>query len=67
MEVYEYYGQVAEDGYLTLPDELKGRLTAKSKVRVMLFLEDEEFLWKKMAAEDFLRGYAEEDRIYDEL
>ena len=39
MQVFEYYGQMSENGQLNLPDELKKQL----------------------------KGYAEEDKIYDDL
>jgi len=67
MEVYKFYGQMSEDGRLMLPDDLKGKLEPKSRIRIMLFLEDEETLWKKGSALKFFQGYAEEDRIYDDL
>ena len=67
MEVYEYYGRIAEDGHLTLPEELKTKLDPKSKIRIMLFVENEESLWEKTAAIKFFQGYAEEDSIYDEI
>ena len=68
MEVYEYYGRVAEDGHLTLPDELKNKLDPESRVRIMLFVEEEaETDWKKIGAVTFFKDYAEEDSIYDDL
>jgi bifunctional DNA-binding transcriptional regulator/antitoxin component of YhaV-PrlF toxin-antitoxin module len=67
MEVYEYYGRVAEDGHLTLPEELREKLDQQTKIRIMLFIEDEEAQWRKSAAVKFFQGYDEEDSIYDKI
>ena len=68
MEVYEYYGRVAEDGHLTVPEELKNKLEPESRVRIMLFIEEEgEANWNKIGAIRFFQGYAEEDSIYDDF
>jgi len=65
MEGYEYYGRVAEDGHLTLPEELREKLDQQTKIRIMLFVEDEEAQWRKDAAVRFFQGYDEEDSIYE--
>ena len=67
MEVFEYYGQVSEDGRLDLPEALRGRIGPDRKLRVMVFLEKDDLDWGRTAALKFFRGYAEEDGIYDEL
>jgi len=67
MEVYEYYGQVSENGQLTLPDELIKHLSPEKKVRIMIFLDKGESGWKNAAAVNFFQGYDEEDKIYDDL
>ena len=67
MEVFEYYGQMSENGQLPLPDELKKQLDPKTRIRVMIFLEKDEPDWEKMTAVKFFQGYAEEDKIYDDL
>ena len=56
MEVYEYYSQVSENGQLTLPEELKNRLDAKTKLRVMIFLEKDDSDWEKTTAIKFFQG-----------
>lgn len=67
MQVFEYYSQISENGQLSLPDELKKQLDPKTKLRVMIFLEKDEQDWKNMTAMKFFLGYAEEDKIYDDL
>lgn len=67
MEVFEYYGQVSEDGRLDLPEALKKRIGPDRNLRVMVFLEKNDLDWEKLSALKFFRGYDEEDGIYDEL
>lgn len=67
MKAYEYYADVLTDGHLSLPEELKDKLKPASKVRVMLLLDDEETPWNNFAMSQFLKGYSEEDAIYDRL
>ena len=67
MKSYEYEGQVLPDGHLSIPEDLKGKLKADSKVKVMLLVDDEEITWDKMSMSQFLKGYSEKDTIYDNL
>jgi hypothetical protein len=67
VEVFEYYGQMSENGQLAMPDEIKKQLDPKTRLRVMIFLEKDEPDWGKMTAVKFFQGYAEEDKIYDDL
>jgi|LGVE01.1.fsa_nt_gb hypothetical protein len=67
MEVYVFYRHLSQDGRLTLPDELNRKVGQESRVRMRLFVKEEEAQWKKTAAVKFFQGYADEDRIYDDL
>ena len=67
MQVFEYYSQMSQNGQLPLPDELKKQLDPKTRIRVMIFLEKDEQDWKNVTAMKFFQGYAEEDKIYDDL
>jgi hypothetical protein len=67
MKAYEYYAEVLSDGHLSVPKSLKEKLKPDSKVRVMLFLEDEETDWNNFAMSQFLKDYSEKDSIYDKL
>jgi hypothetical protein len=67
MKAYEYYGEVLADGHLSIPEGLKDKLKADSKIRVMLLLDDEEAAWDKLSMSQFLKGYSEKDVIYDHL
>lgn len=67
MEVYEYYGKVSKNGQLTLPDDLKKKLSPHKKLRIMIFLEKEDLDWQKTTPTKFFQGYCEKDKIYDDL
>ena len=67
MKAYEYYAEVLPDGHLSLPDALKEKLKADSKIRVMLLFDDEEAAWNNLSVSQFLKGYSEKDALYDKL
>jgi hypothetical protein len=67
MKAYEYYGEVLPDGHLSLPTDVREKLTGDSKVRVVLLLEDEDADWREFTMSQFLQGYADKDSIYDKL
>ena len=67
MKAYEYYADVLTDGHLSIPEDLKDKLKSESKVRVMLLLDDEDAVWSNFTMSQFLKGYSEEDSIYDKL
>ena len=67
MKAYEYYAEVLPDGHLSIPENLREKVKADSKVRVMLLLEDEDAAWDKVTISQFLKGYSEKDSIYDSL
>ena len=67
MKAYEYYGEVLPDGHLSIPEDLRDKLKADSKVRVMLLFEDEDALWENLTISQFMKGYSEKDSIYDSL
>lgn len=67
MKAYEYYGEIMPDGHLSLPEELKNKVSSESKIRVMLLLEDEENEWNDLTMSQFLGGYSAGDAVYDKL
>jgi hypothetical protein len=67
MKAYEYYAEVLPDGHLSIPENLKDKLKADSKVRVMILLEDEDAAWNDFSMSEFMKGYSEKDTIYDSL
>ncbi len=67
MKAYEYLAEILPDGHLSIPEELRGKLTGESKIRVMLLLEDEEAMWRNFTVSEFMKGYSEKDALYDSL
>ena len=67
MRAYEYLAEVLDDGHLSIPEAIKTKLTHESKIRVMLFLNDDETVWNDFAMNQFMSGYSEKDAIYDSL
>ena len=67
MKAYEYIAEVLSDGHLSIPDNIKQQIKPSEKVRVMLPLEDDDAAWTRLAASEFLRGYAGKDVMYDNL
>jgi hypothetical protein len=69
MKAFEFQTSLTPNQTLQVPDELKSQLSPGSSVRVILLLSepDEESAWTRLAAEQFLKGYAESDSVYDQL
>ena len=67
MKAYEYYGEILPDGHLSVPEDLKDKLKADSKIRVMLLLDEDEKALDQLSMSQFLKGYSEKDAIYDNL
>jgi hypothetical protein len=65
----EFRASLNPDHTLTVPTELAAQLRPEQPVRVILLVpevgEDQE--WARLTAEQFVRGYADGDAIYDEL
>lgn len=67
MKAYEYMAKILPDGHLSIPEDLKGKLSEESKIRVMLLLEDENAQWSNFTVAEFMKGYPEKDAMYDSL
>ena len=46
MKAYECYADILTNGRLAVPLEIINKLKASSKIRVMIFVEDEDSEWK---------------------
>lgn len=69
MKAFEFQTSLTPNQTLAVPDELKSQLSPGSSVRVILLLPepDEEATWRILTPEQFLKGYAESDSVYDKL
>jgi hypothetical protein len=72
MKAYEFPCKVTSEGRLELPNALTKLLPANQVLRVIILLsepterEDEE-VWARLTAEQFLTGYSAADAVYDEI
>ncbi|MBF0389531.1 MAG: hypothetical protein HQK71_05435 [Desulfamplus sp.] len=67
MKAYECYASIMADGQLSIPLKIANKLKTPTKIRVMIFVEDEDTEWNDFTMTQFFNGYSEEDSIYDSL
>ncbi len=69
MRTLEFRASLNPDHTLTVPTELAAQLRPEEPVRVILVVPEVERggEWGCLTAEQFLKGYADSDAIYDEL
>jgi len=68
MQAFEFHAQPSPDGSIQLPAAIANRVDPAVGVKVIiLFPEDEEHAWVKFGMEQFAKGYAPTDNIYDDL
>jgi hypothetical protein len=70
MRAIEFNSQIINN-HIELPDGLKNEFQNNSNkpVRVILLMEDfdEGSAFRQLSTEEFLKGYGEEDSVYDSL
>jgi hypothetical protein len=68
MKAIEFESQRNPDQTLTIPNSVLGAIPIGQRVRVLILLpeSDADREWEQMAAEEFGRGYADTDAIYDQ-
>ena len=68
MKPLEFAARLNDDRTLTVPPEVAAQLPPGQQIRVLLLVDDseEERDWVRTAAEQFFKGYAESDAIYQE-
>jgi hypothetical protein len=69
MKTLEFNTRVNPDNTLSVPPEMARELAPEQAVHVIVVLPepDEAQAWTRITAEQFLKGYAESDAIYDNL
>jgi hypothetical protein len=71
MKALEFEATLDKDGVLKIPADVAARMPLGAPVRVLLLVQEpaddeaDERAWKRFGAEQFLKGYAPEDAIYD--
>ena len=67
---HEFEAYIKPDGTLAVPAEIAAQIPQGQPIRVIVLVEtasEEDEDWRRLALEQFYKGYAESDAIYDEL
>ena len=73
MKAYEFPAKVTTEGKIELPDTVLQQLPHNQQVKVIILVnelsedEEDDKVWHRLAAEQLLKGYSEEDAIYDTI
>ena len=69
MKAVEFQSQLNPDQTLTVPASVVGDIPIGQTVRVLVLLaeSDTDQEWDQLTAEEFGRGYADTDAVYDQL
>jgi hypothetical protein len=69
MKTLEFHTRVNADKSLPVPPEMARELEPEQAVHVIVVVPepDENQEWVRITAEQFLKGYADSDAIYDNL
>lgn len=73
MKAYEFPAQITTEGKIELPDTVLQQLPHNQQVKVIILVnessedEKDDKAWNRLAAEQLLKGYSEEDAIYDAI
>jgi len=73
MKAFEFPATVTEDHQIQLPDNVVKAIPGNTSVRCLVLVDDsaettfqqENIMWRKLTAEQFLSGYNEADAIYN--
>lgn len=73
MKAYEFPAQITTEGKIELPDTVLQQLPHNQQVKVIILVnessedEKDDKAWHRLATEQLLKGYSEEDAIYDTI
>ena len=69
MKTLEFDAQISPDSTLKVPGAFATQIEANQPVHVVLLVPElgEDQDWSQLTAEQFLKGYADSDAIYDDL
>lgn len=67
MTEFEFDATLEADGTINVPAEISSQLKGITSVHVVIIaLDDEDDAWERLGAEQFFKGYADSDSIYDD-
>jgi hypothetical protein len=73
MKAYEFPAKVTTEGKIELPDTILQQLSHNQQVKVIILVnepredQEDDKAWNRLASEQLLKGYSEEDAIYDRI
>lgn len=68
MKAFEFFAQPTASGAIQLPTEVASQVDPAIGIKVIvLFPEDEEEAWARFGLDEFAKGYAPTDNLYDDL
>ena len=68
MQAIEFLTKIENNHQIAVPQAFAKMLKEDQQVRIIILVEDdEESAWKNGVAEQFFKGYADEDAIYDNI
>lgn len=69
MKAFEFQASLNANQTLPVPQEVAAQLQSQQAVHVILLVPEspEDAAWQELTTEQFLKGYAESDAIYDQL
>lgn len=70
MKALEFQATLNADHTLTVPPLIADQVSLDAPLRIILLLPEErseDSDWNRLTAEQFLKGYAESDSIYDNV
>ncbi len=70
MKALEFQTTLNPDHTLTVPSEVAAQVSSASSLRIIVLVpeqHEDDTDWNRLAASQFLKGYAESDSIYDHL
>jgi len=65
MKVFEFESSIDDKGNLKIPHHLINIVPKNKNLRAMIFIEEDDKLWKNLVKEQFFAGYYSSDSIYD--
>lgn len=68
MKAFEFHGHPTSDGSIQLPADVVSQLDPAREVKVIVLVpDDEDRAWTRFGMDQFAKGYAPTDNIYDDL
>jgi hypothetical protein len=68
VRAFEFQIEPPANGVIALPQDIADEVAAATHVKVIVLVENgKDEAWQKLTTEQFFRGYAPSDAIYDDL